>query len=299
MWKNSLYGKWAALGKYLDRGSNVMEADGDCLKSRAEFKENSLTENCTNVLCEESCVAEGEEGDVVQNRAEISSDKEKTADVNVDEADKNVTAKEQTESSQSDDEDNDEDDQIQENEIQETAVVEQDRSEQQPQQHQQEYVGIWGMIKALVIRMIIIYIISTLMRRGRLPPTDQVEKDDIPVPVSITSKSSNLFPKDMLMDMFVYVTESKSLVESDGGFLFWFEKELKYGDWTSGQNGDGTLKKTGQIEISEAVIVNGSLFIHVYFVKTGLLPNFTADDALVVEDAVYGRQCLTRISAAV
>lgn len=53
--------------------------------------------------------------------------------------------------------------------------------------------------------------------------------------------------------MFVYVTESKSLVESDGGFLFWFEKELKYGDWTSGQNGDGTLKKTGQIEISEVL----------------------------------------------
>lgn len=43
--------------------------------------------------------------------------------------------------------------------------------------------------------------------------------------------------------------------------------------------------------LCQAVIVNGSLFIHVYFVKTGLLPNFTADDALVVEDAVYGRQC--------
>lgn len=120
-----MYGKWATLGKYLDRGSTVMEADGDCLKSRAEGKENSLTENCTNVLSEESSVAEGEEGHVVQNRAEISSDKEKTADVNVDEADENVTAKEQTESSQSDDEDDDEDDQIQENEIQETAVVEQ------------------------------------------------------------------------------------------------------------------------------------------------------------------------------
>lgn len=74
----------------------------------------------------------------------------------------------------------------------------QDRSEQQPPQ-QQEYAGIWGMIKALLIRMVIIYIISTLMRRGRLPPTDQVEKDDVPVPVLITSKSSNLFHKDMLM----------------------------------------------------------------------------------------------------
>ena len=44
--------------------------------------------------------------------------------------------------------------------------------------------------------------------------------------------------------------------------------------------------------LCQAVRVNGSLFIHVYFLKAGHLPNFTADDeALIVQDAVYGSQC--------
>ena len=44
------------------------------------------------------------------------------------------------------------------------------------------------------------------------------------------------------------------MTDLDGDLLFWSEKELRYGDWTSGQNGDGTLKKTGQIEISEVSV---------------------------------------------
>lgn len=113
-------------GEYLDRGSNVMEADRDRLKSQAEGNEKSLTENCTNVLCkEETSAAEGDEVAAVKNRAGNSSDKERTADVHVDKAGENVTARDETESDQSDDADDDEDDEIQENEIQETAVVQQ------------------------------------------------------------------------------------------------------------------------------------------------------------------------------
>ena len=51
------------------------------------------------------------------------------------------------------------------------------------------------------------------------------------------------------------------------------EDGLKYGDWSSGMNTDGTYEKSTSVEISERVMNNGTLFMHIFMVKSGTSPN--------------------------
>lgn len=55
--------------------------------------------------------------------------------------------------------------------------------------------------------------------------------------------------------------------------LVWMQEGLEYGDWYSGENGDGTYTHSTQIEASEKVQNNGSIYIHAFMVKSGKSPN--------------------------
>lgn len=81
--------------------------------------------------------------------------------------------------------------------------------------------------------------------------------------------------------------------------LFWLCENIRYGDWTGGIDGEGTHKMSGSLKISEVkfyffkfyylfinyfsqcypfdilqkVQNNGSLYIHLYVVKSGFSPN--------------------------
>lgn len=92
--------------------------------------------------------------------------------------------------------------------------------------------------------------------------------------------------------MYVYLSESEKFSQfNDPSALFWLEEELIYGDWTAGENSDGMLTHTASIALSEVrlsashfmfvayifiqqnVQNNGSIFLHVFYVKAGDSPN--------------------------
>uniref|UniRef100_A0A8B9PGB0 CLPTM1 regulator of GABA type A receptor forward trafficking n=1 Tax=Apteryx owenii TaxID=8824 RepID=A0A8B9PGB0_APTOW len=86
--------------------------------------------------------------------------------------------------------------------------------------------------------------------------------------------SRNLFPKDTLMDLYVYISEHEHFTDFNvSSALFWQKRDLVYGDWTSGENADGCYEHYGEVDISQSVQQNGSIYIHVYFTKSGFHPD--------------------------
>ena len=52
--------------------------------------------------------------------------------------------------------------------------------------------------------------------------------------------------------MYVYLSENEFFDDFDNkDALFWSEEEMTYGDWTGGENGDGTYEISTQIKPSE------------------------------------------------
>ncbi|XP_025911447.1 cleft lip and palate transmembrane protein 1 isoform X1 [Apteryx rowi] len=118
------------------------------------------------------------------------------------------------------------------------------------------------------LRIFIIWAISSWFRRGPAPQ-EQSSAGGTP-----RAPSRNLFPKDTLMDLYVYISEHEHFTDFNvSSALFWQKRDLVYGDWTSGENADGCYEHYGEVDISQSVQQNGSIYIHVYFTKSGFHPD--------------------------
>ncbi|KAJ6663583.1 hypothetical protein lerEdw1_009662 [Lerista edwardsae] len=168
-------------------------------------------------------------------------------------------------------------------------------AETQPQnQPQQQAPNAWQVIKGVLFRIFIIWAISSWFRRGPAPQ-DPTTPGGAP-----RAPSRNLFPKDTLMgtqglrggshafarlgvgrpplssrqDLHVYISEHEHFTDFNAtSALFWEQRDLVYGDWTSGENFDGCYEHYSELEIPESVQRNGSMYIHVYFTKSGFNPD--------------------------
>nr|XP_013798580.1 PREDICTED: cleft lip and palate transmembrane protein 1 [Apteryx mantelli mantelli] len=119
-----------------------------------------------------------------------------------------------------------------------------------------------------LIWIFIIWAISSWFRRGPAPQ-EQSSAGGTP-----RAPSRNLFPKDTLMDLYVYISEHEHFTDFNvSSALFWQKRDLVYGDWTSGENADGCYEHYGEVDISQSVQQNGSIYIHVYFTKSGFHPD--------------------------
>ncbi|KAJ8385036.1 hypothetical protein AAFF_G00195660 [Aldrovandia affinis] len=141
-----------------------------------------------------------------------------------------------------------------------------------PQQQQppppQPPPNAWQVIKGVLFRIFIIWAISSWFRRGPATPEQSGPAGAPRVP------SRNLFPKDTLMDLHVYITQNELFSEfNDTEALFWYQRDLVFGDWVTGDTGDGCYEQYREMDISEEVQQNGSLYIHVYFTKSGFHPD--------------------------
>ncbi|KAJ8256399.1 hypothetical protein COCON_G00185510 [Conger conger] len=126
----------------------------------------------------------------------------------------------------------------------------------------------WQVIKGVLFRIFIIWAISSLFRRSPATPEQSGPAGAPRVP------SRNLFPKDTLMDLYVYVTQNEQFSEfNDTDALYWYQRDLVYGDWVTGENQDGCYELYQEMDIPETVLQNGSLYIHVYFTKSGFHPD--------------------------
>uniref|UniRef100_A0A8B9ZWN0 CLPTM1 regulator of GABA type A receptor forward trafficking n=1 Tax=Anas zonorhyncha TaxID=75864 RepID=A0A8B9ZWN0_9AVES len=75
-------------------------------------------------------------------------------------------------------------------------------------------------------------------------------------------------------DLYVYISEHEHFTDFNvSSALFWQKRDLVYGDWTSGDNADGCYEHYGEVDISQSVQQNGSIYIHVYFTKSGFHPD--------------------------
>ena len=142
-------------------------------------------------------------------------------------------------------------------------------------QQQQQRPGGWAIFKTLAIRMLFIYMISSFFRRSPTP-TDGDGK-------SVKAlTATNIFSKAQRFDLYVYLTESEHFTDFSSD-LFWLEEDLSYGDWTGGLNEDGTYEKSANVQFSDKVMHNGTIFMHAFVVKGGTSP----DPKSVGYDALY------------
>uniref|UniRef100_A0A452DSB6 CLPTM1 regulator of GABA type A receptor forward trafficking n=1 Tax=Capra hircus TaxID=9925 RepID=A0A452DSB6_CAPHI len=126
----------------------------------------------------------------------------------------------------------------------------------------------WQVIKGVLFRIFIIWAISSWFRRGPAPQ-DQAGPGGAP-----RVASRNLFPKDTLMNLHVYISEHEHFTDFNAtSALFWEQQDLVYGDWTSGENSDGCYEHFAELDIPQSVQQNGSIYIHVYFTKSGFHPD--------------------------
>lgn len=148
------------------------------------------------------------------------------------------------------------------------AAVAPDQQNPNEQQQQQPPPNAWQVIKGVFFRIFIIWAISSWFRRGSTPQ-DPATPTGAPRP-----PSRNLFPKDTLMDLHVFLSEKEHFTEfNSSADLFWEQRDLVYGDWSSGENGDGCYEQYSEISVPEGVQNNGSYYIHVYLTKSGFHPD--------------------------
>ena len=58
--------------------------------------------------------------------------------------------------------------------------------------------------------------------------------------------------------MFVYISEAETFTAfSDDSVLLWRLEDLVYGDWTGGQNGDGSYIKNALLQLSQVTFFDG------------------------------------------
>ena len=55
--------------------------------------------------------------------------------------------------------------------------------------------------------------------------------------------------------------------------LVWKQEGLKFGDWTAGPNSDSVFEFSTQLEASDRVQNNGSLYLHYFLVREGKSPD--------------------------
>ena len=54
--------------------------------------------------------------------------------------------------------------------------------------------------------------------------------------------------------MYIYISEQETFTDfNNPESLFWLEEELVYGDWTAGEDGDGSYIKNAIIPLSEVI----------------------------------------------
>ncbi|KXJ13308.1 cleft lip and palate transmembrane protein 1 homolog [Exaiptasia diaphana] len=141
------------------------------------------------------------------------------------------------------------------------ASTENNSTDQQPQQQQE---SPW---KGILFRIFIFWFISNLFR-GRQQPSSQQGPSFKP--------ATNLFKPRDYMDLYVYVSEDDFMKPADfddPSLLVWTQKGLQFGNWSTGENGDGSFTFSTKLTASEQLMNNGSLYAHVFITRQHKSPN--------------------------
>lgn len=126
-----------------------------------------------------------------------------------------------------------------------------------------------AMIKSLILRAIIIYFITSFFRKPAVQtPTNVSGGTAGPAPTA-----SNLFPNGTELSLYVYISESADYTNFKDSDMFWFKEDLIYGDWISGATADGIYTHEKELQITDHLRNNGSLYLHAYLTRRNEHPN--------------------------
>uniref|UniRef100_A0A914D4B1 Cleft lip and palate associated transmembrane protein n=1 Tax=Acrobeloides nanus TaxID=290746 RepID=A0A914D4B1_9BILA len=155
--------------------------------------------------------------------------------------------------------------------------------------NQQQPANMWETIKSIGMRILFFYLVSTAIRGFMSPQSPAKDSNGSSTPAKIYAASHNMFGPGQQFDFYMYLSpHAEKFSEFDNkDALFWIEKGLFYGDWTSGENGDGSRTHSLTTETPEVLKKNGSLFLHVFIVKSGKSPVPT-DKNYAGREKIYG-----------
>lgn len=157
------------------------------------------------------------------------------------------------------------------NDNNEAAAEATDANVQQEQPPQQ--TG-WQMFKSVAGRMLFMWLVMSAMNmfKGGKSPTSQEQASSSLS--TTTGQPGNIFHKGTFFDAHIYISEEEKFKDFDNpNSLFWYIDNIEYGNWEFGENKDGVLTKSSQIELNERMQDNGTIYLHVYFTETGRSPN--------------------------
>lgn len=128
-----------------------------------------------------------------------------------------------------------------------------------------------AIAKSMIIRAMIIYFVMSFFRRPAQPPAGSAENQN---PATPRGAATNLFENGTVFDLYIYVSEQKDFGDfNNSNALIWTKEGLVYGDWYSGENGDGTYSFSTTIPASERLQNNGSIYLHAFIVREGKSPD--------------------------
>lgn len=147
-----------------------------------------------------------------------------------------------------------------------------DGQQQQQQTPPTRMESFMAVTKSLIIRAIIIYFISSFIRRpGPTPAPNDAQKT--PAAVGAKVPAWNYFENGTMFDLHVYLSDNFDYVDfKKPDSLVWLQEGLVYGDWSSGPAEDGTYIHSTTIKATPNLMRNGSIYLHAFVTRTGQTP---------------------------
>jgi hypothetical protein len=144
----------------------------------------------------------------------------------------------------------------------------------------------------LILRALVIYFITSFFRKPATPPAESGDANSL---AAKSNPSWNYFENGTMFDMYFYVSEDYEFKKfSDPQALVWYQDGLVYGDWYSGKSSDGSYSRTTKIKTPEKLMNNGTIYLHIYTVKTGKSPDPAAGDDYAGFEVAYARRQLNK-----
>jgi len=142
---------------------------------------------------------------------------------------------------------------------------------QQQQQPPTKMESFFAVTKSLIIRALIIYFITSFFRSRSAPQTTVGPAGSVPTPAAAAAR--NMFENGTQMSLHIYLTESLVHNSFEPNNLFWLQPNLMYGDWTSGKDNDGVYNFEKELEVTDHIKNNGSVYLHAYLTRFGESPD--------------------------
>ncbi|KAF8354062.1 hypothetical protein PRIPAC_95685 [Pristionchus pacificus] len=129
--------------------------------------------------------------------------------------------------------------------------------------------GAWAAIKGMAMRLFTIYCISNVIKTftGGFGPAG-VANSTAGAPVKGAIPARNMFDLGTNFDLYVYLSPlEKRFDRFDEEQPFWLRKGLTYGDWDSEET------HSRVIPTPKSLLLNNSLYLHVFVVREGASPD--------------------------